>query len=128
MSTWCSDGSYFVLCPWCPLLILERVNLVLQAIMESQNNPLAIVNYQDDPDVMLVRGPSFPSCLLGHVSDSPSSHAAMSWCHHTLSMQDCPRWPDFLRCNVIAPPCLGQAELSGAFGWLMQMAAVCAGV
>ena len=27
---------------------------MLQAIMESQNNPLAIMNYQDDPDVMLV--------------------------------------------------------------------------
>ncbi|CAL5224675.1 g7398 [Coccomyxa viridis] len=27
---------------------------VMQAIMESQNNPLAIMNYQDDPDVMLV--------------------------------------------------------------------------
>ncbi len=25
-----------------------------QAIMESQSNPLAIMNYQDDPDVMLV--------------------------------------------------------------------------
>ena len=30
-----------------------RCSLV-QAIMESQNNPLAIMNYQDDPDVMLV--------------------------------------------------------------------------
>lgn len=28
---------------------------VMQAIMESQSNPLAIMNYQDDPDVMLVR-------------------------------------------------------------------------
>ncbi|CAK0787556.1 hypothetical protein CVIRNUC_010778 [Coccomyxa viridis] len=27
---------------------------VMQAIMESQSNPLAIMNYQDDPDVMLV--------------------------------------------------------------------------
>ena len=27
---------------------------LVQAIMESQNNPLAIMNYQDDPDVMLV--------------------------------------------------------------------------
>ena len=25
-----------------------------QAIMESQSNPMAIMNYQDDPDVMLV--------------------------------------------------------------------------
>ena len=108
--------------------MLECVILLLQAIMESQNNPLAIMNYQDDPDVMLVRGPTFPSCLLGHVSDSPSSHAAMSWCHHPLSMQDCPKWPVFLRCNVMAPPYLGQAELSRAFGWLIQMAAACAGV
>ena len=30
---------------------------MLQAIMESQNNPLAIMNYQDDPDVMLVSAP-----------------------------------------------------------------------
>ena len=29
-------------------------SLHLQAIMESQSNPLAIMNYQDDPDVMLV--------------------------------------------------------------------------
>ncbi len=28
---------------------------VMQAIMESQKNPMAIVNYQNDPDVMLVR-------------------------------------------------------------------------
>jgi len=27
----------------------------MQAIMESQSNPMAIMNYQDDPDVMLVR-------------------------------------------------------------------------
>ncbi|KAK9904988.1 hypothetical protein WJX75_007232 [Coccomyxa subellipsoidea] len=27
---------------------------VMQAIMESQSNPMAIMNYQDDPDVMLV--------------------------------------------------------------------------
>ncbi|EIE19155.1 hypothetical protein COCSUDRAFT_59638 [Coccomyxa subellipsoidea C-169] len=30
---------------------------VMQAIMESQSNPLAIMNYQDDPDVMLSRHP-----------------------------------------------------------------------
>ena len=65
--------------------------------MESQNNPLAIMNYQDDPDVMLVRVSTFSGCLLGHVSDSPSSCTAMTWCHHTLSMQDCPKWPIFLR-------------------------------
>jgi hypothetical protein len=33
---------------------------VMQAIMESQNNPLAIMKYQDDPDVMLVRRSSKP--------------------------------------------------------------------
>ena len=31
------------------------VNAWAQAIMESQNNPMAIMKYQDDPDVMLVR-------------------------------------------------------------------------
>ena len=36
------------------LCILTVVCSLLQAIMESQNNPLAIMNYQDDPDVMLV--------------------------------------------------------------------------
>ncbi len=28
---------------------------VMQAIMESQQNPMAIMKYQDDPDVMMVR-------------------------------------------------------------------------
>ena len=61
------------------LLFLESGILLLQAIMESQNNPLAIVKYQDDPDVMLVRVSTLSSCVLGHVSDSPSSCTAMTW-------------------------------------------------
>ncbi len=38
---------------------------VMQAIMESQQNPMAIMKYQDDPDVMMARhlSPSSPPHL-----------------------------------------------------------------
>ncbi len=61
-----------LLCAWRSLLLLKCAILLLQAIMESQNNPLAIMNYQDDPDVMLVRVIAFPHCLSGHFGDSAS--------------------------------------------------------
>lgn len=39
---------------------------VQQAVMEMQSNPMAIVKYQNDPDVMLVRPPlshlHLPTC------------------------------------------------------------------
>ncbi len=39
----------------CTRRFSEKGTVVGQAIMESQSNPMAIMNYQDDPDVMLVR-------------------------------------------------------------------------
>lgn len=47
---------------WSPAAVSKASRCALQAIMESQNNPLAIMNYQDDPDVMLVSGSARP-CL-----------------------------------------------------------------
>lgn len=44
---------------------------VMQAILESQKNPLAIMNYQNDPDVMLVSNPPpFPSPLPSTVAST----------------------------------------------------------
>jgi hypothetical protein len=48
---------------------------VMQAIMESQQNPMAIMKYQDDPDVMMARPFSPTSPPKGQQS---SSHAARS--------------------------------------------------
>lgn len=44
---------------------------VQQAIMELQSNPMAMVKYQDDPDVMLVRGDCHQEISHPPAADSP---------------------------------------------------------